>query len=147
MTDLGAVVDDVILGKFGNGQERFDALTEAGYNWCKVQNEVNKELNCSYRYTEEQIAAQDELLGIQTATVTATSETASETKKLTDAQKEQIKQLAKLSDEQLRTQGYTEEQIVALQELRDTAAQLGVPFDEFIDKLYETKNKVAFGSI
>lgn len=141
VTDLGAVVDDVILGKFGNGQERFDALTEAGYNWCKVQNEVNKELNCSYRYTEEQIAAQDELLGIQTATVTATSETASETKKLTDAQKEQIKQLAKLSDEQLRTQGYTEEQIVALQELRDTAAQLGVPFDEFIDKLDEINGR------
>ena len=39
--DLGIVVDEVIGGKFGNGQERFDKLTKAGYNYCEVQNEIN----------------------------------------------------------------------------------------------------------
>ncbi len=141
ITDLGAVVDDVIIGKFGNGQERFDKLTEAGYNWCKVQNQVNKQLGCSTRYTEEQIAAQDELLGIQNEAVQSTSDVKSETKKLTAAQKQQLKELAKLSDEQLRSKGYTEEQVEAFKELRKTAEKLGVPLDEFIDKLDEINGR------
>lgn len=40
--DLGNIVDKVIIGKFGNGQERFDALTKAGYNYYNVQNKVNE---------------------------------------------------------------------------------------------------------
>ena len=137
LSDLGDIVDEVIIGKFGNGQERFDALTESGYNWMKVQNKVNEKLGDSHRYTEEQIAAQDKLLGSQQKTTEATSDTTEETTKLTDAQKDQIKELAKLSDEQLRSKGYTEEQIEAFQELRDTADQLGIPLDTFIDKMDE----------
>lgn len=139
--DLGAVVDDVIVGKFGNGQERFDALTEAGINYYRVQNEVNKKLNDGYRYTEAQIAAQDELLGAQQKSAEDTEAAASGTKKLTAAQKEQIKQLGKLSDEQLRSNGFTEEQIAALRELRDIAEQLNMPFDDFIDKLDEINGR------
>ena len=135
LSDLGAIVDDVIIGKFGNGQERFDALTAAGENYYRVQNEVNKTLGDSYRYTDDQIAAQDKLLGIQTDSADAAKDETKQTKKLTDAQKSQIKQLAKLSNEQLEAQGYTKEQIAALQELRDTAEKLSMPFDEFIDKL------------
>ena len=141
MAELGAVADDVLLGVFGNGQERFDALTESGLNYYRIQNEVNKKLGDSYRYTEEQIAAQDKLLGTQTKTAEAIEDTATETVKLTDEQKKQIKELAKLSNEQLKAQGYTEEQIAALQELRDTAKKLGVPFDEFIDKLDEINGR------
>lgn len=134
VADLGTIVDDVILGKFGNGQDRFDALTEAGQNYYRVQNKVNETLGCSKRYSEEQIAAQDKLLGTQEKTTT-------ETKKLTNAQKKQIKELAKLSDEQLRSKGYTEEQIKAFQELRDTAEKLGMPFDDFIDQLDEINGR------
>lgn len=65
IADLGSIVDDVIIGKFGNGQERFDALTQSGVNWCRVQNEVNEKLGCSFRYTQEQIDAQDKLIGAQ----------------------------------------------------------------------------------
>lgn len=141
VADLGTIVDDVILGKFGNGQDRFDALTEAGQNYYRVQNKVNETLGNSYRYTDEQIAAQDKLLGVQQKTTTATKESSSAAKKLTDTQKKQLKQLAKLSDEQLRSKGYTEEQIKAFQELRDTAEKLGMPLDDFIDKLDEINGR------
>ena len=153
--DLGAIVDKVILGEFGNGLDRFNALTEAGENYYRVQNKVNETLNNTFRYSEEQIAAQDKLLGNQKETVEiaketvkttketveATSENKEETVKLTDAQKDQIKTLVKLSDEQLRSRGYTEEQIKALNELRDVAEKLGIPLDDFIDNLDEINGR------
>ena len=135
LVDLGKIVDDVILGKFGNGKERFDALTEAGVNWYEVQNKVNETLGDSTRYSKEQIDAQNKLLGTQKQTTDSTSEAATETAKLTDEQKKQIKELAALSDEQLRQKGYTEEQIKTFQELRNTAEKLGIPLNDFIDNL------------
>ena len=148
LADLGKVVDDVILGKFGDGKERFDALTKAGQNFYRVQNKVNEKLGNSYRYTEEQIAAQDKLLKSQNKTATqqkktnkTTEKATEETTKLTDAQKEQIKELAKLSDEQLAAKGYTEDQIEAFRELRKVAEDLGLPLDEFIDNLEEINGR------
>ena len=135
LKDLESVVDDVILGKFGNGKERFDALAEAGQNFYRVQNKVNETLGNSYRYTDEQIAEQDKLLGIQGATTESTGEEASETVKLTDEKKKLIKELSKLSDSELKLKGYHNEQIEALHELRDAANKLGMPMDEFIDKM------------
>lgn len=128
IADLGSIVDDVIIGKFGNGQERFDALTQSGVNWCRVQNEVNEKLGCSFRYTQEQIDAQDKLIGAQKE---ATDSTAS----LNDEQKKQLKELLSLSDAQLKSKGYTDDQIAALKELKNTANKLGIPVDKFIDKL------------
>ena len=135
LKELGDIADDVILGKFGNGQERFDKLAKAGYNYCEVQNKVNEKLNCSVRYTKEQIAEQNKLLGSQKKTTSSTEKTEKATSKLTKAQKEQIKNLAKLNDEQLRNRGYTEEQIEAFHELRSAAEKIGMPLDEFIDKM------------
>jgi len=40
--DLRTVAMEVIDGKWGNGSTRKDKLTEAGYNYRAVQNEVNK---------------------------------------------------------------------------------------------------------
>lgn len=142
MVDLGNIVDEVILGKFGNGQVRFDALTKSGYNWCVVQNKVNEKLGCSYRYTEEQIAAQDKLIGQQkdlnksTEAVTETTEESTEaTRELTEEQKDRIKELAKLSDAELRAKGYTEDQIEAFRELKKISEKLGIPLDDLIDNL------------
>lgn len=141
IADLGGVVDDVILGKFGDGQERFDALTKAGKNYYEVQNKVNEKLGNSKRYTQEQIDAQNKLLGVQKQSTTTTKETASAAAELTKEQKKQIKSLAKLSDEQLRSKGYTEEQIAAFQELRDTAKQLGLSVDDLIDNIDEINGR------
>ena len=40
----------VIAGKYGNGQERVDALTEAGYDYNLVQKCVNDLLNVIEKY-------------------------------------------------------------------------------------------------
>lgn len=135
IADLGAIVDDVILGKFGNGQARLDALTQSGINYYEVQNKVNEKLGCSFRYTQDQIDAQNKLLGIQGKTVESTSQVASGTEGLTDAQKDLIKQHIKLGDEQLREIGYSEEQIAAFRDLKDIANRLGMPLDDFVDKM------------
>ena len=39
--DLTQVAKDVINGKYGNGKERIDKLTKAGYNYEEVQRVVN----------------------------------------------------------------------------------------------------------
>ena len=135
VSDLGSIVDDVILGKFGNGQERFDKLTESGYNWCTVQNKVNEQLGNTYRYTEDQIAAQNKLLGVQKESTESTSETAKATVELTDEKKNLIKELVSMTEEQAKAKGYTDEQIEAFKELGKTADKLGMPLDEFIDNL------------
>lgn len=140
--DLGKVVDSVIIGKFGNGEDRVEKLTKAGENYYKVQNKVNETLGNSFRYTKEQIEAQDKLLASQDKTwqsqkktAKSSSETEKETVKLTKAQKDQLKELVKMTDEQARANGYTDKQIKALRELKETANSLGIPLDTFIDKM------------
>ena len=139
--DLDEIASKVIRGDFWNGEDRFNALTEAGKNYYRIQNKVNETLGSSFRYSEDQIEAQDKLLGKQEETTEATSETQEETVKLTDAQKDQIKTFAKLSDEELRAKGYTEEQIEAFRELRATAEKLGIPLEKFIDSLDEINGR------
>ena len=146
--DLGTIVDKVIVGDFGNGIDRLNALTEAGHNYYEVQNKVNEKLGDSFRYTQEQIDAQNKLLGVQTKTNEETSETADqtseatkETVKLTDADKRLLKELTALSDEQLRSKGYTDEQIAAIAELREQAEKLGIPLKDFIDNLDEINGR------
>ena len=126
--DLGSVVDDVLAGKFGNGDERFNALTEAGKNYYAVQNKVNEALGCAFRYTEDQIKAQDEALGTTTAETGATTE-------LTDEKKKLIKEIANLSEEEMRAKGYTEDQINAFKELKTISEKLGIPLNDFIDNM------------
>ena len=42
---IDELVDEVLAGKWGNGDERERKLTEAGYDYDAVQNAVNKRLN------------------------------------------------------------------------------------------------------
>ena len=142
ITDIGKVVDDVILGKFGNGQERFDSLTESGYNWMEVQNKVNESLKDGFRYTEEQIAEQDKLIKSQkkSAETTeegteATGEATEEVRKLTKAEKDRIKTLGSMSEESMRSLGYSEAQINAIKTLKDLSDKLGLSFNELIDNM------------
>ena len=46
-----------------------------------------------------------------------------------------------MSDEQLRSKGYSEEQIAAFKELRNTADKLGIPLNKFIDNLDEINGR------
>lgn len=135
VSDLGDLVDEVILGKFGNGQERINKLTEAGQNYYRIQNKVNETLGNSYRYSEEAIAAQDKLLGITSNSTDAAKEEGAATAELTDEKKNLIKQLVSMTEEQAKSKGFTDDQIKAFKELGDTADKLGMPLDELIDNL------------
>ena len=128
INDIGKVANKVINGDFGNGKKRFDSLTKAGVNYYKVQNKVNEKLGNSKRYTEAQIKAQDKLLG-------STNKSTSATGKLTKEKKNLIKKIAKMTEEQMRSKGYSEKQIKAFKELGETADKLGMPLDEFINKM------------
>lgn len=126
--DLGDIVDKVIIGKFGNGEERFNALTKAGYNYYNVQNKVNEKLGSSFRYTEDQIKAQDKLLGTQTKATMAQKEAAK-----TDS--ERIAKLAELSEAQLKNLGYEDDQIKAIKQVKEEADKLGISVDEFVKNI------------
>ena len=39
---INAVAHEVIIGKWGNGQERVDRLKAAGYDPTMIQNKVNE---------------------------------------------------------------------------------------------------------
>lgn len=43
--DLDTIVDEVIAGKWGNGEDRKNRLAQAGYNYSEVQALVNQRLN------------------------------------------------------------------------------------------------------
>ena len=133
--DLGAIVDEVISGKFGNGEDRLNALTKAGINYYTVQNKVNEKLGNSYRHSEDLINAQDKLLGKQGEAVEKTTEQTKATTELTDEEKNRLKTLVKATEAELKAKGYTEEQIEALKELGKQSEDLGIPLDEFIDNL------------
>lgn len=141
LTDLDDIVNQVIRGNFDNNPIRFEELTEAGYNCYRVQNMVNEKLGNSFRFTEDQIAAQDKLLQSQGKVTAGTAVEATATANLTDEKKNLLKQLVSMTDEQARSKGYTDEQIKALQELRETAEKLGLPLDEFIDNLDEINGR------
>lgn len=134
VSNFDEIVNNVIRGDYGNGQDRFDALTEAGENYYRVQNKVNELLGCSKRYTDEEIDAQDKLLG-------KTNEETEATTELTDEKKNLIKKIASMTEEQMKASGYTDEQIAAFKELGETADKLGIPLDEFIDHMDEINGR------
>ena len=45
LKSINDIANDVIAGEYGNGKERIDKLTNAGYNANEVQKEVNKKIN------------------------------------------------------------------------------------------------------
>lgn len=134
LKDYDVLVDEIIAGKWGNAPTRWEELTEAGYDWAYAQNLVNERLGDSTRHATNYSEAAGE--------ATKSTENATEaTTDLTEEQKKQLIELSKLSDEQLRSKGYTEEQIKALRELQAVAKKIGVPFDEFINKLDEINGR------
>lgn len=87
------VVDAVWYGTYKNGQERVEALTEAGYDYAEVQDLVNKTVD-GHRLTLED-----------------------------------------LNIEQMKSIGYTDEQIATFQDLAKQAEETGTPINELISSL------------
>ncbi|HEW4349883.1 TPA: lysozyme [Streptococcus pneumoniae] len=61
---LNTVADEVIQGLWGNGQERFDNLTNAGYNAQAVQDKVNDLLNAGNTSKDLDTLANEVLQGL-----------------------------------------------------------------------------------
>ena len=138
VSDLGEIVDDVIFGKFGNGVDRFNALTEAGINYYEVQNKVNEKLGDSFRHSQDVIDAQYELLGTQVKSNEAMSDAVDVQKELTESDIKRIAAFARLSEKAeltMRVLGYSEEQIAAFKELNATADKLGLSVEDLVTNI------------
>lgn len=122
VADYSKVVDEIINGIWGNGQARWDALSEAGYDWAHAQNLVNERLGFSLRretqYSEstEQVAESTQQVNEATEDLIANLANAykksiskqkmneeelaylEQYNKLSTKQQEAIKQVVKLSD-------------------------------------------------
>ncbi len=109
--DYVEVVDKVLGGEFGNGQARWDKLTEAGYDWAKVQNMINERLGSSVRHVEQLNEAQEEANKTQATTV---------------------EQLVEMSDAQLESIGFTKAEIKAFHDLKEQSEKTGISVNELI---------------
>lgn len=123
---LEEVVNNVIRGDYGNGQPRFDKLAEEGYNWARVQNMVNEQLGCAFRYNEELGGSQEDLQKIQAET---------------------IEQLLKMSDAQLIQNGLTQDDVDALRELQKQSEKTGIPLQSLLEDMNQLSGReLLFGS-
>lgn len=128
VADYTKVVDEIIGGKWGDGEKRWHSLTQAGYDWAHAQNLVNEKLGEATRHTTKYNEAQKE--------TSKTQEEIVETQKeMTDGQIKLISNLTKMSEETLKSKGYTQEQIKAFKELGDMAEKTGLPLEEFIKNI------------
>lgn len=121
--DYAAVVDEIIMGKWGNGQQRWDALTQAGYDWAHAQNLVNERVGVSLRRATSYQEVQQQTAKTQEEVSLATIKT--------------IELMVGLSDAELKAKGYTEEQIAAFRELAKVSKQTGIPLRDFIKNIDE----------
>ena len=118
--DFGAVVDKVINGDFGNAPERWQKLTDAGYDWAYVQNLVNEKLGSSVRHATDFEEAQN---GVN------------------DAQAVTIDQLLKMSDAQLENIGFTQDEIDAFKELQKQSEKTGIPIKDLMENVDQLSAK------
>ena len=121
--DYAGVVDEIINGKWGNGQSRWDALTQAGYDWAHAQNLVNEKLGVSLRRATSYQEVQQQSTKTQ--------------EELNEITTKSIIKLLSYGDAQLKAKGYTDEQIAAFRELEKVSKQTGIPLKEFIENIDE----------
>lgn len=128
--DYTTVVDEIINGKWGNGQARWDALTQAGYDWAHAQNLVNEKLGVSLRRATSYQEAQEGIAKTQEQSNLATANS--------------IIKLLTYGDAQLRAKGYTDEQIASLRELEKVSKKTGIPLRDFIENIDKIDGRFLF---
>lgn len=101
------VVNEVIRGNFGNGEARVKALTEAGYEYATVQELVNKIWERNGKTWSDTTITMEDLVAT----------------------------IGDMSDSELNSIGYTEDQIKALRDLAKQAEKTGTPINELIESL------------
>ena len=126
--DLDAIADRVINGEFGNMQDRWDKLTEDGWNWISVQNKVNEKLGITLRRDED-------LAEGYRGTADATKEATEATKTRTEVLADSLRSLMSLSDEELRHQGLLPAEINAIRDLQQVSKKTGISIEELVENL------------
>lgn len=102
LKEFQKICERVWSGEFGNGDERYQKLAEAGYNYAEVQKLVNKTVN-GYQLTLED-----------------------------------------LNEEQLKSIGYTEEEIDKIKELADQANDAKTPIGKLIEAMEKPTGRALF---
>lgn len=124
------VVTKVWRGDFnnvGDNPDRFDLLTKAGYDPQVVQDLVNK--GYQYKLTIDDVKESYKKFGLTLET------TAEETEKTTDAANEAGEAYSKLSDEQLKQAGLTEDEISLYRALEKEADRLKISVNDLTEEM------------
>ena len=117
------IVNEIIRGDWGNGKTRFDKLTKAGYDWAHAQNLVNEKLGNSKRHATNYKEAQEGIAKNQ--------------EKINESTADYIVELTEKSDAELKSLGYTKEQIKAFRDLESASRKTGIPLKELIENIDE----------
>lgn len=107
------VTKEVIRGDYGNGEARVKALTEAGYDYVTMQKLVNYIWKRNNKTWKDCDISADEL---------------------TNA-------IADLSEEELQSIGYTEEEAAKIRELAEEAEKSGTPINKLIENMSKPSGK------
>lgn len=107
------MVKKTIRGDFGNGADRVKALTKAGEDYATVQKLVNKVWERTNGTWSDCTITADDLTSV----------------------------VKNLSDSELKSAGYTDEQVKALRELAKQAEETGTPLNELIANLEKPSAK------
>nr|DAV24891.1 MAG TPA: tail tape measure [Bacteriophage sp.] len=114
------IVNKVIRGDFGNGVERMNKLAEAGENYATVQGLVNKIYERNGKTWSDTTLKAEDLAEV----------------------------IGELSEKEIQSLGYTEEQAKALKELAEQAEKTGTPLNELIESLEKPSGReLLFSSI
>jgi hypothetical protein len=128
LEDMDKMVNEVIRGSWGNGEDRFNKLTEAGHNYYAIQNKVNETLGNSFRYSEDLINSQGKL-------AKSNVKTAEGEKALAKSKEELLIQLAKMSDAELKATLQNEKHVEAIKELQKYADMTGLSIEDLVKNL------------
>lgn len=121
------VVSDVWRGDYKNSDTgRFELLKKAGYNDDVVQDLVNK--GADYKLTMKDVEESHKKFGLTMS-------------KTTEQTKETTAQFTKLTNEQLKNAGLTENEIKLYNDLAEESERTGKSMDELIDKMSKTDGR------
>ena len=114
-----AMTIDVIRGNWGNGEERIRRLTEAGEDQVAIQKLVNKVWERNGQTWDDCTISIDDLTEV----------------------------IGNLSDSELESAGYTEDQVKILRELADQAKKTGTPLSDLLEQMKKpTTTELIFDS-
>ena len=101
LTKFGDIVDQVIVGNFGNGEERIKLLTEAGHDYATIQNLVNHVLGATTDELKKKTEEELKSLGLTEEQIRALRSLAEEAEKSGTEVNELISQLYRPSGREL----------------------------------------------